>query len=1118
MLERPGLLLQPWAVRSTLTGEQQAQLGDDFAPKGEIRGGRPVPAPAAPPPGRPLSEFSDSTVMGAADAGSFADLDFLFDPAAVLLNLVPDAEGVIRIPRAAVGPHALVHVVAADPLGVTERTVALPEVPARFADLRLLAGLDPAKPFAQQRDVTVLSPGQAFTLPDIGNSRFEAYDSLGRVYGLYATLLNDLKLAEFAFVTNWPHLPPEEKRAKYSQFACHELNIFLLKKDPEFFAAVVKPYLANKKDKTFADRFLIGADLSGDLRPWEYGRLNTAERVFLSQRLPGEPAKTTRLLDDLLRLSPASPDVLRRLFDTAVGGGDLSATGRLQDEKESLRERGTNLAQPLNAAAEAPPEAAMGRTPSGGKRMDEAAKARSRDGRSAGLAADRKKDAAEKLEEADGDAQKRPPDSLDFFGVDKAKRADVRQLFRQVAPTMEWAENNYYHLPIQQQVAALVPPSRFWLDLSKHTGPGPFLSPHFAEAGRSFTEAMLALAVLDLPFDAPKHDMTFADGAMRFTPAGPAVAFHEEVRPAAPPVGPSPVLLSQNFYQNGDRYRDDNGDRTDKFVAGEFVTQAVYGCQVVVTNPTSARQKLSLLIQVPVGAVRVGGGRPTQAVPLDLEPYRTQAVDYLFYFPRVGRFAHFPATVSKDGRVVAAAPATAFEVVGKLTKPDTTSWGVVSQTGTPAEVLAFLARENVAGLDLDKIAFRMKDRGFAETVLNLLTDRHVYSPTLWSYSLFHADPAAARQYLQHMDQFVAEVGGPIDSPLLVVDPVARHDFEHLEYKPLVNARAHALGHRRQIVNDRLAVQYHHLLTQLAYRRGLADADLLAVTYYLLVQDRVDEARGLFERVNPAGVPTRVQYDYCRAYLAVSAGDTATARGIASRYAGYAVDRWRELFAEVGRQLDEADGKGPGPVPADDPVRRQNQLAATEPGFALAAVPNGVELSWQNLSTVRVNYYLMDVELLFSRNPFVGQSGGQFAAVRPNSTREYKLPTGSGKQQVPLPDEFARRNVLVEVVAAGQTRAVPVYASAMDVRLIESYGQVRVADAGDKPLPRVYVKVYARTADGRVKFYKDGYTDLRGRFDYATVSTPEPSPVGRFAVLVLSDDRGALIREAEPPQR
>jgi hypothetical protein len=33
-----------------------------------------------------------------------------------------------------------------------------------------------------------------------------------------------------------------------------------------------------------------------------------------------------------------------------------------------------------------------------------------------------------------------------------------------------------------------------------------------------------------------------------------------------------------------------------------------------------------------------------------------------------------------------------------------------------------------------------------------------------------------------------------------------------------------------------------------------------------------------------------------------------------------------------------------------------------------------------------------------------------------------------------------------------------------------------------------------------------------------VSTPERQPVERFAVLVLSDDCGAAIREAAPPQQ
>ena len=84
-------------------------------------------------------------------------------------------------------------------------------------------------------------------------------------------------------------------------------------------------------------------------------------------------------------------------------------------------------------------------------------------------------------------------------------------------------------------------------------------------------------------------------------------------------------------------------------------------------------------------------------------------------------------------------------------------------------------------------------------------------------------------------------------------------------------------------------------------------------------------------------------------------------------------------------------------------------------------------------------------------------------------------------------------------------------------MTENFGQLRVTDAASgKPLAKVYVKTYAKLADGTIKFHKDGYTDLRGRFDYASVSTPEKVGIQRFAVLVLSEDRGATIREAAPP--
>ena len=51
-----------------------------------------------------------------------------------------------------------------------------------------------------------------------------------------------------------------------------------------------------------------------------------------------------------------------------------------------------------------------------------------------------------------------------------------------------------------------------------------------------------------------------------------------------------------------------------------------------------------------------------------------------------------------------------------------------------------------------------------------------------------------------------------------------------------------------------------------------------------------------------------------------------------------------------------------------------------------------------------------------------------------------------------------------------------------------------------------------------KFYKDGYTDLRGRFDYSSLSTNQLNRVKRFSLLLMSEKNGAVIREALPPKR
>ncbi|HTN76385.1 MAG TPA: hypothetical protein VL096_14100, partial [Pirellulaceae bacterium] len=351
------------------------------------------------------------------------------------------------------------------------------------------------------------------------------------------------------------------------------------------------------------------------------------------------------------------------------------------------------------------------------------------------------------------------------------------------------------------------------------------------------------------------------------------------------------------------------------------------------------------------------------------------------------------------------------------------------------------------------------------------------------------------------------------------DPVARRSYEHLEYKPLVNARAHSLGQRRQIVNDRFYQQYLRLLRELAYQPKLESDDWLTVTYYLLLQDRVEEALATFQRVNQGQVTTQLQYDYCAAYLNFFGDDHAAARAIATKYAKHPVDRWRDTFAAITAQLDEAAGKTPGKADPENRDQQQTELAATEPSLDFIVEAKQIKLDYQNIKSVRVNFYEMDVELLFSRNPFVQQFQGEFSQIKANHALTVDLPAKQRTHTIALPQPLLGRNLMVEVVSAGETKSQAYYAHSLAAQVIENYGQIKVTEqATGKPISKAYVKVYARTAKGEVKFYKDGYTDLRGRFDYASLNTNELDSAVKFSILILSDEHGALVREAAPPKQ
>jgi hypothetical protein len=70
----------------------------------------------------------------------------------------------------------------------------------------------------------------------------------------------------------------------------------------------------------------------------------------------------------------------------------------------------------------------------------------------------------------------------------------------------------------------------------------------------------------------------------------------------------------------------------------------------------------------------------------------------------------------------------------------------------------------------------------------------------------------------------------------------------------------------------------------------------------------------------------------------------------------------------------------------------------------------------------------------------------------------------------------------------------------------------------KPLPKVYVKVFSMQKSTRKpKFFRDGYTDIRGKFEYAQNSGDQLKDVDNFAILVSSAEFGSKIITQKPPK-
>lgn len=1004
LLDRPSLLLNPWEVSETTTVDGNLRAGEGWrenSAPGDIMQELNAPKPRAPV--REPQTLDDYTPC----------YDFLPQAATVVANVRPDEKGVVMIDLAAAGEVGLraqdFTVVVTD--GYTLDTAHLLGEPTAYVprDLRYVRQV--------AADGTVAQP-PAKTIETVS----ELFDLLKPDGGFYA-------------LRAWATKTMAEKRELYDEYASHELDFFLYEQDHPFFDTVVKPHLANKRQKRFVDKWLLGEDVSSYAMPGAIDNLNVFEQCLLARRMPKVAEQIARRYADWCAAHPEDSESIDDVYDRIenLWEGD-------SENKFSLY--GTSFFERLESAEEddagAPGMKMEAAGFGGGQIMREQMNADVEVGRSRRVRA--------------------PQAALMKVGKSVAARRANRQLYRPPKRTREWVESHYYHRRANEPTKYIVEINPFWRDYAAAIVAG--TTDTFASENILFvadgcdTQGILALALI-------KRPVTF-------------------VRPKLPSSGA--LQVTERYYDAAD---------PEKVVTDEFVVGRPYFKKTVLMNPTDEEIYESFVVEIPEGAIPLNGDRAVGRHTVPVDELGATSLKCTFYFPQVVDGAPLP---------VVAAP----------TKTDTTSWAYVSQNGTKGEVLDYLKTKNLAmpEVDLAKIAWRMKDGQYARQVLDVLTARGFYDQELWLAGLLWReafDAQRLREVLareENLKRVAQKLGPALDSPLLTIDPETAGIFEHKEYWPIINARAHAVaGGVDRLANRQLAAEYRAFLDTLAAKRTLSANDRLLAAVYLIAQDRIEEAKAQVAEVKAEDVETKMQVAYLGAYLAFCDGDAEKGRALAAPYADHPVPHWQKRFREVIAQADEIAGKVSVTADAE---------AVRAPTLALAFADDTAVLTARNLATCTLKVYPTDPEILFTKDPFrlTKKTGDTVRCLKPAWSMDVALTNGETRVTLPAAVR-ARPLVLVASGAEGRAEAsLAVVPRVLDVQVSREYRQLRVRGADGRPLAGTYVKVYVRDASGRtVKFHKDGYTDLRGVFDYASVSTDTDFKPAEYAILVLHASAG-----------
>ena len=386
-----------------------------------------------------------------------------------------------------------------------------------------------------------------------------------------------------------------------------------------------------------------------------------------------------------------------------------------------------------------------------------------------------------------------------------------------------------------------------------------FLSKWFLFATSNINEMLCVLCVMDLPFNSNGPQFVFGekgvnDQSIKLITSSPTIVFvkqlkkynksdhnddeikeEKEEKKLSKKIRSSheSISIHVHYFDPLDKYTlDENGERIDKFEDIQDLRPGkVYGCRAILTNVSSCSHKIAILCQIPTGSIPIKDGFRTKTKFITLNAYTIHKLHFHFYFPSIGRFRQYPVTVMKNKKIIGSSSLNnSNNIIVKYEDEvnriiNTNDWNDVSLNGSNDEIVKYLSIHNFRKLDLSLIYFKLRDSSdLSRNLIDLCRKQYYYDKEIHGYSLYHlrqilnnnsssiskATKKQNAKWFIYVAQYLSmnkKMNDKYLSPsfknngFFDYDDIDKHKYHHLEYIPLVNARAHLLGQKRKILND-----------------------------------------------------------------------------------------------------------------------------------------------------------------------------------------------------------------------------------------------------------------------------------------------------------------------------